>query len=201
MFKSLLLPWVLKDLEGIDVALECFKKSISLDLNFFEAYNNLLFNLNYSNSFIIADSLEIAKKYGNHVSSICEPKFNSWKIKNSKTKLRIGFVSGDLRNHPVGYFIEGLLKCINEKLFEIIAFPSTDKSDELTNRIKPFINEWLPIYKFNDFDAAKLIHSKSIDILINLSGHSTYNRLMVFSYKPSPIQISWLGYFNTTGLP
>jgi predicted O-linked N-acetylglucosamine transferase (SPINDLY family) len=192
---------VLKDIESLDAAIECFKKAISLDLNFTEAYSNLLFNLNYSDSFKINDSLEIAKKYGNIVSEISKPKFTSWKIKSNKIKLRIGFVSGDFRNHPVGYFVEGLFKYIDKNLFEIIAFPTTSKSDELTDRIKPLFNEWLPIYGLNDFDAAKLIHTKSINILVDLAGHSSYNRLCVFSYKPAPIQISWLGYFNTTGIP
>lgn len=158
------------------------------------------FNFNYSETFTIDESLNFAKNYGNIVSSISKPKFNSWNIKLN-IKLRIGFVSGDFRNHPVGYFTEGLFKDIDKSLFELIAFTSTSKSDELTERIKPFFNEWLSIYRLSDIDAAKLIHSKSIDILVDLSGHTVYNRLIVFSYKPAPIQISWLGYFNTTGLP
>lgn len=192
---------VLKDLESLDAAIECFKKAISLDSNFTEAYSNLLFNLNYSDSFKIDDSLEIAKKYGDTVSAMSKPKFNTWEIKSDQIKLRIGFVSGDFRNHPVGYFIEGLFKYIDKNLFEIIAFPTTSKSDELTDRIKPLFTEWLPIFRLSDINAAEFIHSKSINILVDLSGHSSYNRLHVFSYKPAPIQISWLGYFNTTGIP
>jgi protein O-GlcNAc transferase len=191
---------VLKDIESLDEAITCFKKSISIDSHFIEAHNNLLFNFNYSDSFTIDESLEFAKNYGNVVSSMSKPKFNSWNIK-SNNKLRIGFVSGDFRNHPIGYFIEGLLKDIDKSLFEVVAFTTISKTDELTDRIRPFFNEWLSIYRLSDFDAAELIHNKSIDILVDLSGHTAYNRLIVFSYKPAPIQISWLGYFNTTGLP
>jgi predicted O-linked N-acetylglucosamine transferase (SPINDLY family) len=135
------------------------------------------------------------------VSDRAKPKFTNWKVPARDGKLRVGFVSGDLRNHAVGYFVEGLLEHLVMGQFEIFAFPTTSITDDLTNRIKQLFTDWTPIYGMSDQAAATLIHQKEIHVLIDLSGHSAHNRLPVFSYKPAPVQVSWLGYFATTGLP
>jgi len=113
-------------------------------------------------------------------SQKAEPKFITWNAPIGVEKLRIGFVSGDLRNHPVGYFVEGLFEKLDRSQFEIFAFPSTLMTDDLTDRIKPLFTKWMPIYGMSDPVAAKLIHETGIHILIDLSGHTAYNRLPVF---------------------
>jgi predicted O-linked N-acetylglucosamine transferase (SPINDLY family) len=110
-------------------------------------------------------------------------------------------VSGDFRNHSVGYFVEGLFKALNPNEFEIYAFQSQSNTDDLTERLKPCVKEWIPIHAMNDLAVATLIHQKGIQVLVDLSGHSALNRLPVFAYKPSPLQISWLGFPMTTGVP
>ncbi|MBN2815865.1 MAG: tetratricopeptide repeat protein [Campylobacterales bacterium] len=191
---------VLKDLGRLNEADMSYREALRLKPDYMEAYSNLLFMLNYE-SLPIEKVVEDASSYGLKVSSISEPKFTSWHDNKGVGKLRIGFVSGDLKNHPVGYFLEGLLFNLDKSKFDLIAFPTVSKVDELTSRIKPMFNEWLPIYQKSDFEAARVIHEQKIDILIDLSGHTPYNRLSVFAYKPVQIQISWLGYFATTGLP
>ena len=178
-----------------------YREAIRLNPGFAEAHSNLLFNLNYVESLPVETALKEAKRYGSAVSARAVPKFTSWHRHVDANKLRIGFVSGDLKYHPVGYFVEGLIRHMDKNRFDLIAFPTATESDALTVRIKPFFLEWLPIYGKNDVDAATLIHNKEIDILIDLSGHTAHNRLPVFSYKPAPIQVTWPGYFATTGLP
>lgn len=192
---------VLKDLGKLQEAEAGFREAIRLNPDFAEARSNLLFTLNYVESVSTGKALEEAKQYGVMVSAKAVPKFSSWHSNPGSEKLRIGFVSGDFKNHPVGYFIEGLINYLAKRQFDLVAFPTVPKEDELTSRIKPFFQEWLPIYGKNNRNAATLIHDKKIDILIDLAGHSAHNRLPVFSYKPAPIQITWLGYFATTGLP
>ena len=177
------------------------REAIRINPNYLSAHNNLLFNLNYIHSFNNQEALKDAVSYGLKVSQRSTPKFTNWNTRSSIEKLRIGFVSGDLINHPVGFFIEGLIGHLDLTKFEIYAFPTASTTDDLTDRIKPFFIEWIPIYGKSDIDAASIIHQKGINILVDLSGHTDHNRLPIFSYKPAPVQVSWLGYFATTGLP
>ena len=142
-----------------------------------------------------------AQIYGFKVSEKSTPKFTEWNFALDTKKLKIGFVSSDLSNHPVGYFVEGLIEYLDPTQFELHAFPVTSLTDDLTDRIKPFFAKWVPIYGMTDQDAATLIHQSGIQVLIDLSGHTSNNRLPIFSYRPAPVQASWLGYFATTGLP
>lgn len=191
----------LKTTGNIELANQIYSKAIKLNPEYLPAYTNLLLNLNYLESLNSEPAIRQAKIFGLKVSEKSHPKFNNWKFSSKCETLKIGFVSGDFRAHSVGHFIEGLITNIDQTKFQIYAFPTFEKPDELTNRIRPFFKEWSPICGMSDFDAATLIHSKGIQILIDLSGHTAHNRLPVFSYKPAPIQVSWLGYPATTGLP
>ncbi|MEA1917307.1 MAG: tetratricopeptide repeat protein, partial [Campylobacterota bacterium] len=190
----------LRDLGRLDEAVSNYNKAIAIVPDYSEAYDNLLFCLHYIDSFPVEKALETAKRYGTMISLKAEPKFSAWHKSEKSDKLRIGFVSADLINHSVGFFVEGLFRHLDKKQFELFAFPTLLVSDSLTSRIRPFFQEWLPIYNKNDLDAATLIHEKGIDILIDLSGHTAHNRLPVFAYKPAPIQLTWLGYSATSGL-
>jgi predicted O-linked N-acetylglucosamine transferase (SPINDLY family) len=115
-------------------------------------------------------------------------------------RLVVGFVSGDLYGHPVGYFLEGVLKEVDRGRLELIAYPTQNKDDDLTARIKPYFSKWNSLVGLSDEEAARRIHEDGVHILIDLAGHTGYNRLPVFAYKPAPVQATWLGYFATTGV-
>jgi len=191
----------LKDLGRFAEAEASFRETFRLKPDDTIAHSAFLFSLNYIASLSPEAALEEAKRYGSLVSAKAQPKFTSFPIEPGPLRLRIGFVSGDFRNHPVGYFIEGLIKHLDQRQFEIYAFPTTPIADNLTKRISPYFRDWVSIYGMTDFDAASAIHERGIHVLIDLSGHTAHNRLKVFSYKPAPVQVSWLGYFATTGLP
>ena len=185
----------------LDEAGVSYRYAIQLQPDYFEAYSNLLFSLNYIEALPILKCLEEARHFGAQASVKAKPKYSDWSINFNPEKLRIGFVSGDLGNHPVGYFLEGLVKEIDRNKVELAAYSTTGKSDELTQRIRPFFKDWVSIEGVPDQEAARLIHANAHHILIDLSGHTAHNRLPVFAYKPAPIQVTWLGYFATTGLP
>jgi protein O-GlcNAc transferase len=126
--------------------------------------------------------------------------FSSFHCSHKPDKLKVGLVSGDLCSHPVGYFLENVLSELSKKNIDLIAYTTTPKFDELSARIQPLFSQWKPLYGLTDENAAKLIHNDGIHILIDLSGHTALNRLPVFTWKPAPIQITWLGYFATTGV-
>ena len=191
----------LKDCGRFDEAEESFRKAIQLKPELIEAHSSLLFCLNYTDFNFSENSLAIAKNLGRMVSERAIPKFTSWNNVQKFSKLKLGFVSGDLRNHPVGYFVESLVSELDKNQFELYAFPTVSNVDDLTSRIKKHFNEWIPIYGKSDFEAAQIINNSKVHVLIDLSGHTANNRLPVFSYKPAPIQASWLGYFATTGIP
>lgn len=192
---------VLKELGRLKDSLASYRVALRLMPELSEAHSNILFCMNYMEMDTDAEALQEARAYGASVSLRAHPKFNSWRVPGYGEKLRVGFVSGDFKNHPVGYFIEGLIPRLNNGYFETVAFPTSPISDDLTNRLKPHFSEWHPLYGKNNLDAAKCIHESAIQVLIDLSGHTALNRLPVFAYKPAPVQVSWLGYFATTGLP
>jgi protein O-GlcNAc transferase len=109
-------------------------------------------------------------------------------------------VSGDLYQHVVGFFLEGLLSHLDPARIELIAYPAHHKEDELTARIKPFFSAWKPLVGLSDEDAARLIHADGVHVLLDLSGHTAHNRLPVFAWKPAPVQATWLGLPATTGV-
>src|SRR5665647_3917352 len=117
-----------------------------------------------------------------------------------RDSLRVGLVSGDLYQHAVGHFLEGLLAHIDPAHIELIAYPTHHKEDELTTRIRPYFSAWKPLYDKSDEAAARLIHADGVHVLLDISGHTAHNRLPVFSWKPAPVQVTWLGLPATTGV-
>ena len=122
------------------------------------------------------------------------------KSPDPQRRLRVGYVSGDLYNHPVGYFVETVLAHYDESHYEIFCYYNYNKYDELTTRLQKYADHWQRVAGRSDDEVAQQIREDGIDLLIDLSGHTGRNRLGVFSLKPAPVQITWLGYFATTGL-
>ncbi len=115
-------------------------------------------------------------------------------------KLRIGFVSGDLYDHPVMNFLRPLWDSIDRNQFSLHAYATSAFYDDVTKYIEQTAQGWHAVYGMSDVELAELIHHEQIDILFDLSGHTGYNRLPMFAFKPAPIQISWIGYPGTTGV-
>jgi len=114
--------------------------------------------------------------------------------------LRLGFVSGDLRTHPVGLLIEGLLAELSKRGVACFIYASNPWNDEVTDRIRSGAKVWRDIGALPDEGVALRIGEDDIDVLIDLSGHSAHNRLGVFRQRAAPVQLTWLGYGATTGL-
>lgn len=185
-----------------ELAIENYKKAIELgDLELkIDSTNQLLFTMNYIPGVSLSDYHNEAIKYGKLLNEKYE-QFTSWKERDEKIK--VGFVSGDLKYHPVAYFLMSLIKSYNNKKYEFIIYSTSTTEDEMSNHIRKFISQWKRINIQDPIECAREIHEDGINILIDLAGHSHGHfakNLHIFSMKPAPVQASWLGYFNSTGV-
>ena len=146
------------------------------------------------------DAGGLARRFGALASARALRPFRNWTLRPEAGPIRIGLVSGDLHNHPVGYFLESLLSKADPGKVVFLAFPAQPHEDELTARIRPLCAAWTPIAGMADEAAARLIHDQGVQLLLDLSGHTAGNRLPLFAWRPAPVQATWLGYFATTGV-
>jgi tetratricopeptide (TPR) repeat protein len=115
--------------------------------------------------------------------------------------LRVGFVSADLRQHAVASFLEPVLPHLaRDAGLRLHAYSNTVRTDAVTERLRAHFAEWRDVADIDDDAFVRLVEADGIDILIDLSGHTGYNRLPAFARKPAPVQASWIGYPGTTGL-
>jgi predicted O-linked N-acetylglucosamine transferase (SPINDLY family) len=190
----------LKDQGRLDEAVADFRQALTLQPNFTDAHSNLLFSLNYLPSQTAAHYLNEARRYGRQATTQVGTPFSDWRCPVRPERLRVGMVSGDFRNHPVGYFLENVLADVNQDKIELIAYPTNRREDELTARIHPHFVAWKLLAGLDDETAARLIHDDGPHVLLDLSGHTRSNRLPVFTWKPAPVQATWLGYVASTGV-
>lgn len=115
-------------------------------------------------------------------------------------RLRIGYVSADFREHAASHFVLPLLQHHDPARFEVYCYSNTPKTDDITRRCEALAAHWRDIVSLADAAAQDLVRSDGIDILVDLSGHTSGNRLALFAAKPAPIQLTYLGYPATTGM-
>lgn len=120
--------------------------------------------------------------------------------RDPEKRLRVGYVSADLARHPVGFFLEGVLAAHDPAQVEVFCYSSRVVEDWLSEKLKASAHVWRSVSPLGHAALTRRIRDDGIDILVDLSGHTGGNRLPVFAAKPAPVQASWLGYFNTTGL-
>lgn len=184
-----------------DEAHDIYTQIIAADPTYTDAYANLIFTRHY---LALPQPEQISIKARDLGKRLCakHSQYTTWSVdKDPAKRLRIGLVSADLKDHPVGYFIEGLLRDDASRDVDWFAYYNYQQETDLTARIKPLFASWLDISTYADPSAAAQIHQDGIDILIDLSGYTAGHRIGMFALKPAPVQVSWLGYFGTTGLP
>jgi predicted O-linked N-acetylglucosamine transferase (SPINDLY family) len=115
-------------------------------------------------------------------------------------RLKVGYVSPDLRAHSVAYFVEPLLQAHDRQAVEVFCYAEVAKPDAVTARLRHLADQWVDTVGMTDDALAARIVADGIDLLVDLAGHTAHNRLAVLARKPAPVQVTWLGYANTTGL-
>lgn len=114
--------------------------------------------------------------------------------------LRLGFVSGDFVDHSVGWFFEPLLKSLKGTDLQCTCFSNAPAVDAVTQRLRKHASGWVDLWSCDDEAAEALVRSAEIDVLIDLSGHTAGNRLSLFARRVAPIQMTMIGYLQTSGL-
>ena len=147
------------------------------------------------------EQLKIAEAYDQSLGIESEEVHKSWRCDVKPDILKVGFVSGDFYNHIVGNMLLKVLPVLDRSKFEFIAFSNFNKDDQTAKNLKKEFSKWIDISTYVDFrKSADRVFSEAPNILIDLSGHCENNALPIFAFKPAPLQISWLGYFATTGI-
>jgi predicted O-linked N-acetylglucosamine transferase (SPINDLY family) len=120
--------------------------------------------------------------------------------RDPERRLRIGYVSPDFRRHPVSSIFAPILAAHDPRQTEVTCYYNFAGEDVVTLRLKSLAQHWRPVAAIDDAALCAQIRADRIDILVDLAGHTGGSRLLAFAHKPAPVQVSWLGYFNTTGL-
>ena len=182
-----------------DEAIQADRKAATLQPENARFHSNLLLTLNYLPSLSQEEFLNEHKRWDAlHSINVLSQKYSN--PVDPDRRLRIGYLSPDFRTHSVAYFFEPLLQNHDNNAVETYCYACTPHCDETTKRLQSESNHWSNITAMDDRQAIAKIKSDGIDILVDLSGHTAKNRLVVMSGKPAPIQMNWLGYPATTGL-
>ena len=112
----------------------------------------------------------------------------------------MGLVSEDFRVHPVAVFLLPLLQRRDRARFEVYCYSLTERPDHVTRRMEALADRWVGAAAWTDDEVAQAIARDGVDILIDFGGHTGRARLGIFAVKPARLQVSWVGYLNTTGL-
>jgi protein O-GlcNAc transferase len=119
---------------------------------------------------------------------------------NPHPNLRIGYISPDFCTHPVAYFIKPILEAHNRQKVTVFCYADVAKIDETTQILQQLPLHWRNIWQWSDDQVSQLIQADKIDILVDLTGHTGDNRMLLFARQPAPVQVNYLGYPASTGL-
>lgn len=184
-----------------DDAIASFRAALELKPDYAEAHSNLLLALQYLPGMAPEALFQEHRRFAERFEAPLQPNWQPFtNARDPQRRLKIGYVSGDFRNHAIAMFIEPILKRHDPEQFEVFCYATHFLQDEVTNRFKTAVHHWRACIGLTDAQLVEQIRADAIDILIDLSGHTAHNRLPMFAHKPAPLQLSWMGYPGTTGL-
>ena len=168
-----------------------------LSLNSFAVW---IFYNNYKKNWAQADFLKYSKLFSDRIKNFIPSDLVEINREKNK-KIRLGFVSSDiLKKHSITYFLETIFKNYDKDKFEIYLFLDNEIEDENTNEFKILVKKFINVSNLEDIEVFNLIRGNNIDIMFDITGMTTSNRVSLFKNRLAPKQISWMGYCNTSGL-
>lgn len=185
----------------IEDAVSAYRHALRSKPDFHMTHSDMLFAMNYSADYD-ADTI-----FSEHVRWGAAHKHQSPTVLRYRNqpdverRLRIGYISPDMCAHSVSFFFEPLLAQHDRTRVEIYCYADVAEPDATTLRLKSSADHWRKIHGMNDQQVIEQIQADRIDILVDLAGHTARGRLRALTAKPAPVQVTYLGYPNTTGVP
>ncbi len=191
-----------KDQGDLDEALVAFRTALELNPSFDEAHSNLLSCLYYHPSCDRQTIFAEQRKWNAQHAVPLSPTANlHGNAAIPEKRIRLGLVSHNFRRHPVGYLALSSLEALNTEAVELYCYADIIHGDDLTERFREAAHTWRSTVGMSDENIVALIGGDEIDILVDMSGHGTGSRLLVFAHRPAPVQVKWVGcQNNTTGM-
>jgi predicted O-linked N-acetylglucosamine transferase (SPINDLY family) len=183
-----------------DSALAAARRAAALEPDSFVRAADVLFVLHQDPAVTPAELLSahrgVAERFLDPIPRMTLPKS---RFDDPDRRLRIGYVSGDFRDHAVAFFIEPLLAHRDHAAFEVHCFQTTRKADARTARWRALADAWHEVTDASDEALARAIFEHQVDILVDLAGLTRGGRTLALARRPAPVQVSYLGYLGTTG--
>jgi predicted O-linked N-acetylglucosamine transferase (SPINDLY family) len=191
----------LQKLGLIEQAIAEFRQALRIDPGFRSAHTSLVYALHFQvhcdPQMIYQQHVAWNRSHAQPLARLAQPHANT---ADPQRRLRVGYVSPDLRQHAVSFFIESLLTAHDQRQVEVFCYADLVKPDSTTHRLQKMVPNWRDVTGRGDPDVRQLIRQDQIDILVDLVGHTGGSRLLVFAARPAPVQVSYLGYIDTTGM-
>jgi protein O-GlcNAc transferase len=182
-------------------AADAFRRSLALDPSQPKVHSDLIYLITYNGLAAESEILEECRRFERqHAPNPAEAGRPHANIPDAGRRLRIGYVSPDLRSHCVAHFIEPLLATHDRGQVEIFCYAEVATPDATTDRLRRLADHWRSTVGVSDIDIARQVRQDGIDILVDLAGHTAQSRLLAFAHKPAPVQVTWIGFLGTTGL-
>ncbi|XP_022767024.1 probable UDP-N-acetylglucosamine--peptide N-acetylglucosaminyltransferase SPINDLY isoform X3 [Durio zibethinus] len=194
-----------RDAGNISMAITAYEQCLKIDPDSRNAGQNRLLAMNYINEGDDDKLFEAHRDWGRRFLRLY-PLYNSWdNPKDPERPLVIGYISPDYFTHSVSYFIEAPLIYHDYGNYQVVVYSAVVKADAKTNRFREKVMKkggvWRDIYGIDEKKVASMVRDDKIDILVELTGHTANNKLGTMACRPAPVQVTWIGYPNTTGLP
>jgi protein O-GlcNAc transferase len=184
-----------------DAAIAAYRSVVAVSPTNAAEHSNLLYAMNFDPRMepaaLFAEHRAWAKRHAEPLTAAAAPHARG---DDAQRRLRVGYVSPHFREHAVSFFSEPMILAHDRREFEIFCYSDTRIGDDCTERFRARADGWRDIAGLSDQRVAEQVRDDRIDILVDLAGHIGGNRLLVFARKPAPIQVTYLGYQNTTGM-
>jgi len=188
-------------LGDIRAAAAHYRRAREINPSMVAAWSGELYCLSHDERLSAEELFAAHRAFGEHVEKLVGAPANSHSNnRNPERRLRVGVLSGDLCDHPVARFLEPVWRVLDRSALDLVVYDNRPVLDEVSMRLRAMVRQWVDVSALTDMALDARIRSDEIDILIDHSGHTAFNRLGVVARKPAPVQVMWFGYPGTSGL-